>query len=85
MIKFNIFTGNLDYIGSQSSGSLNIPILMSDPASPIDGEAWILTTESPSGGDLLFFHGAMPVTTPAFDAFFFSVKTPSGPKRVELT
>jgi hypothetical protein len=85
MIKFNIFTGNFDLVGDGgSSSAINFPILTSDPMAPANGEAWILVQDSPSGGDLLYFHGAMPVTNVTVDQFLFSVKTPSGPKRTEL-
>lgn len=87
MIKFNIFTGNFDLIGDgvTTSSGLNLPLVTVDPGGAIDGDAWVLVQESPAGGDLVYFHGAMPVTTPTIDQYLFSVKTPSGAKRVELT
>lgn len=86
MIKLNIFTGNFDFLGDSQGGSssLNIPILMSDPLAPVNGEPWILVRASGDAGNLIYFHGAMPVTENATDEFLFSVQTPIGPKRVEL-
>lgn len=87
MIKFNFFTGNFDFVGDSdgSSTKLNLPILTSDPIAAADGDAWILVSTDPDGGNLIYFHGAMPVTEDVSDQFQFSVKTPNGPKRVELT
>jgi hypothetical protein len=86
VIKFNFFTGNFDFVGDSggSSTQLNLPILMADPIGAVDGDAWILATLSQNCGDLIYFHGAMPVTEISSDQFLFSVKTPSGAKRVEL-
>ena len=85
MITFNIFTGNFDFVGSSDDGSVIFPEYDLDPVGPSFGEAWILRTIEAFGGDLLYFHGAMPVTTNDEYKFEFSVLTTGGIKRTLLT
>lgn len=60
--RFNPFTGNLDEVGSSSSGSVSIPEYTSDPVSPSARDAWVLRTGSMSGGgELMYMIGGMPV------------------------
>lgn len=88
MIKFNPFLGNFDFVGGVSGGGtpIRFDFYTVDPPGAVNGDAWIFV-QSPSTdvGNLLYFHGAMPVTQPQIDDFYFSVKTASGIKRVELT
>lgn len=48
-ITFNPFTDNLDFIGS-GAGTLTIPEVSTDPASPVVNQAWVLVTASGGGG-----------------------------------
>lgn len=85
MITFNIFTGNFDFVGDSGASSGLIPEYTTDPLSPALGESWILRTFLSFGGDLIYFHGAMPVTTGEDNKFEFSVLTTGGVKRTLLT
>ena len=87
MIKFNFFTGNFDFTGSQggSSGPVIIPEYGADPVSPQQGEAWVLRGPALIGGNLLYFFGAMPVTEQEVCAFSLSIQTTEGIKRVSIT
>ena len=88
-IKFNIFTGNFDLVGSGSSGTASIPQYSTDPASPAAQDAWVLKTSSGGSGGGKPYGLLAAITQPntgGSSSYQFSYRTIEGTtKRVTLS
>lgn len=60
--KFNPLGPPFDEVNAGSSGSVNIPELSADPASPTAQEAWVLKTTTGGGGSAGQLMGILGLT-----------------------
>jgi len=78
--------GEPQQLQSGDSVALIIPELTSDPASPINGQAWVLNTTLNAAGTLQAFIGSFPVVTPTVQsAFQLSFASSQGTKRITMS
>ncbi len=71
---------------ASNAGGGSVPILTADPATPDNGDMWVLET-SKSQFTMLGFFGAMPIISApqTVVTHVLKVKTASGIKSLELT
>lgn len=77
-LKFNPTTGQLDLVGSSSSGAVSIPEYTSDPASPSAGDAWVRHTVPTGAGSPIGLLLALTQAGSGTESYDLSYRTSAG-------